>query len=90
MIASPPQHVDILPTILDLRRRFRAGTDSTVARFVRRSKDAQSGHDVPIYFEALDANLTRGWAPLRGVVIRGGSTSICRMPELYHLDVRSR
>ena len=24
--------------------------------------------DRPIYFEALDANLTRGWAPLTGIV----------------------
>ncbi len=42
--------------------------DSTGDRSARASRAATVGPVRPIYFEALDANLTRGWAPLRGVV----------------------
>jgi tetratricopeptide (TPR) repeat protein len=39
----------------------------------------------PVYFEALDANLTRGWAPLTGIVSGGWKYIDLPIPELYHL-----
>src|SRR5206468_12672559 len=41
--------------------------------------------DHPIYFEALDANLTRNWAPLTGVVEDGWKFIDLPEPELYDL-----
>jgi tetratricopeptide (TPR) repeat protein len=39
-----------------------------------------------LYFEALDANLTRGWAPLRGVIADGWKLIDLPIPELYDLE----
>ena len=57
-------HVDLVPTILDL-------VGVTVPS--DQSLEGQSlanpiPPDRPLYFEALDAYLTRGWAPLKGIV----------------------
>ena len=41
--------------------------------------------DRALYFEALDANLTRGWAPLTGVVRGGWKYIDLPIPELYDL-----
>ena len=64
VVDAPVAHADILPTIVDLRRRRRRRRISTAGR---------PSHCLPatrpIYFEALEANLTRGWAPLTGVVV---------------------
>ena len=83
-ISSPGAHVDIMPTVLDLigvepptgidGRSFRAAIEG-----------AQFDESPPIYFEALDANLTRGWAPLRGVVDRMWKYIDLPAPELYDL-----
>ena len=61
-IEAAVSHVDLVPTILDL-----AGIapppridGSSLARPLPAGR--------ALYFEALDAALTRGWAPLRGVV----------------------
>ena len=39
------------------------------------------GADRPSYFEAMTATVTRGWAPLRGVVVAATSSSTCRSPS---------
>ena len=41
--------------------------------------------DRPLYFEALDASLTRGWAPLRGIVQGGWKYIDLPDAELYDL-----
>ena len=77
----PVAHADIMPTILDI-----------IGAPPRRNLDGQSllgelAADRPIYFESLDAYLTRGWAPLRGVI--QGAVKYVDLPqdELYELDV---
>lgn len=83
-IAKPAAHVDIMPTVLDL-----VGVSAPEGLDGRSLRDeiegTQSGHDEPIYFEALDASLTRGWAPLRGVVHRMWKYIDLPVPELYDL-----
>jgi arylsulfatase A-like enzyme/Flp pilus assembly protein TadD len=82
-VATRAGHVDILPTLLDLlgieppaivdgssRRPDLAGTVSA---------------SNAVYFEALDANLTRGWAPLSGVVDDGWKYIQLPQEELYDL-----
>ena len=48
------------------------------------------GEDRPSYFEAMTANLSRGWAPLRGVIV--GRDKYIDLPaqELYALDTDAR
>jgi arylsulfatase A-like enzyme/Flp pilus assembly protein TadD len=79
-VDTPVSHVDITPTILDL-----------IGLAPPESIDGQSllhppPGDRPIYFEALDASLTRGWAPLRGIV--QGDWKYIDLPdaELYDLS----
>jgi tetratricopeptide (TPR) repeat protein len=74
-------HADIMPTILEV-----------VGAAPRPNLDGRSltgalAADRPIYFESLDAYLTRGWAPLRGVI--QGLVKYVDLPqdELYELDV---
>ena len=61
-IDAPVSHVDLAATILDL-----AGVAPPP-----RTDGSSMARPLPtgrtLYFEALDASLTRGWAPLRGVV----------------------
>jgi arylsulfatase A-like enzyme/Flp pilus assembly protein TadD len=75
--------VDVAPTIVDL-----LGVDSPASdgRSLRTALDGRTPlPDSPSYFEALNANLTRGWAPLRGVI--SGTTKLVDLPipELYDL-----
>ena len=56
----------------------------------RQPVDGQSlvrppSRDRPLYFEALDASLTRGWAPLRGIVQGGWKYIDLPDAELYDL-----
>jgi arylsulfatase A-like enzyme/tetratricopeptide (TPR) repeat protein len=81
--ARPAGHIDIVPTVLD-----ELGLPPDPALPGRsllppedRAADTQRVH----YFEALSANLNRGWAPLIGVV-RGGQKYIdLPIRELYDL-----
>ena len=74
------QHVDILPTVLDLLS-IPASSNLDGRSLAGR---AESG-DRPSYFEALSGTLNRGWAPLRGVVHRGLKYVDLPIPELYDL-----
>jgi arylsulfatase A-like enzyme/Flp pilus assembly protein TadD len=83
-VSERTSHVDILPTILDLLGMDSPGGLDGRALFDRAgSAPADPGS---IYFEALDANLTRGWAPLRGVVSDRWKYIDLPEPELYDLD----
>jgi tetratricopeptide (TPR) repeat protein len=72
-------HVDLLPTILDL-----VGI-SVPADLEGQSLVQPIPPDRTFYFEALDAYLTRGWAPLKGVVQNGWKYIDLPEPELYDL-----
>jgi len=76
-------HADILPTVLE-----RLGLDRGAAQGTSFNDILDSGSDQgigaeTIYFEALTPNLTRNWAPLRGM-FRGDWKFIdLPLPELY-------
>lgn len=79
-VEAPARHVDVLPTLLD-----GAGLEvpeELPGRSLLGSLDAEE----PTYFEALTANLTRGWAPLRGVLSGGDKLIVLPVPELYDLE----
>ena len=60
-------HMDILPTILDA---VGLAPDTTLGgTSLREAIRSNRGSDRPRYFEAMTYNLTRGWAPLRGVLM---------------------
>ena len=62
VVNAPAAHVDIVPTVLDI-----LGVPPP-AELDGQSLVQPSGPDRAVYFEALDAYLTRGWAPLVGIV----------------------
>ncbi|HWF84985.1 MAG TPA: sulfatase-like hydrolase/transferase [Vicinamibacterales bacterium] len=76
--------VDVAPTVLDLIGAApMAGIDG---RSIRPFVSGEQPFDHPAsYFEALDANLTRGWAPLTGVVRDRLKLIDLPIPELYDL-----
>jgi arylsulfatase A-like enzyme/tetratricopeptide (TPR) repeat protein len=72
-------HADIVPTVCDLLGvPAPAGMDGL-------SLVGPIDAERPVYFEALDANLTRGWAPLTGVAVSDWKFIDLPEPELYHL-----
>ena len=76
--------IDVTPTILDLVGvAAPSGLEgrSLVAAMASRDTSAP-----PAYFEAMDANITRNWAPLTGVV--SGHEKLIDLPiaELYNVD----
>lgn len=84
VITSPARHVDLVPTILDA-----LAVQSPDSKFAGTSlRDSIAGNpiaDRPMYFEAMTGFLTRGWAPLRGVI--AGKDKFIDLPvqELYQL-----
>ncbi len=77
-------HVDIFPTVCEI-----LGLDGppslhgeSLAPFLR-GKTVKAR---PIYFESLEANINRGWAPLRGIIAEGKKFIDSPIPELYDLE----
>ena len=87
-IDTAVRHVDLVPTILESAG---AGRDDSLpgASLVELMRIGR-GEDRPSYFEAMTANLSRGWAPLRGVIV--GRDKYIDLPaqELYALDTDAR
>jgi arylsulfatase A-like enzyme/Flp pilus assembly protein TadD len=84
VIDAPARHIDLLPTILDtiaLEPPSALPGKSLLPVMTGSRETTQT----PTYFEALSATLTRGWAPLDGIVV--GSTKYIELPipELYDL-----
>lgn len=82
---EPARHIDILPTILEA-----AAVDppsGLPGRSLLALDKSADERDEPVesYFEALNANLTRGWAPLHGVLRDGHKLISLPLPELYDL-----
>jgi arylsulfatase A-like enzyme/Tfp pilus assembly protein PilF len=69
--------IDLAPTVLDL-----IGVPAP-ASF--EGAPVTPGVDRTAYVEAMDANLTRGWAPLTGVTTRDYTLIDLPIPELYDL-----
>jgi arylsulfatase A-like enzyme/Flp pilus assembly protein TadD len=82
VIDGPVVQTDIVPTILD----FIGVPAAAAARFDGHSALEQIDENRAVYFEALDSYLTRGWAPLRGVVQQGWKYIDLPEPELYELS----
>ena len=79
----PVSHVDLLPTVLDLLALDPPA--GLAGRSLRMELSANT--PVPlIYFEALNANLTRNWAPLTGIVANRWKFIDLPIPELYDLQ----
>lgn len=77
---APARHIDLLPTMLTA-----AGVPAPTG-LPGRSLLAGAPAEPPVtYFEALSANLNRGWAPLRGALEEGGKLISLPIPELYDL-----
>jgi arylsulfatase A-like enzyme/Tfp pilus assembly protein PilF len=80
-VATPAQHVDILPTILDgLGLNVPATLPGQSLLKPVPDEDARAS-----YFEALSPSLNRGWAPLRGVLVGRDKYVNLPLEELYDL-----
>ena len=77
VVEAPVGHADILPTVVDL-----LGAAAPLGLDGRSAVPAPVAHR-EIYFEALDAHLTRDWAPLTGVVNGQWKYIHLPTPELY-------
>lgn len=77
----PVVHSDVMPTLLDLLGHpSPAGLDGLS---LRATLNGETEVERSLYFEALDAHLTRNWAPLRGIVNGGWKYIDLPVPELY-------
>lgn len=82
-IDVPVRHVDLVPTILDALGAPADGTMSGTSLMDVIATGA--GETRPSYFEAMTAHLSRGWAPLRGVLVDRDKYIDLPIPETYDL-----
>ncbi len=77
-------HVDVLPTFCEiLAVKKPAGLQGrSLTPLLRGGKRTAES----IYFEALDAHINRGWAPLRGFIREGKKFMDSPIPEFYDLE----
>jgi arylsulfatase A-like enzyme/Flp pilus assembly protein TadD len=83
VVNAPARLVDVMPTVLDLAGLAASAPSGQSLRPL--AGGDPPGHDRASYFEALNANLTRNWAPLAGVVAQGFKLIDLPIPELYDL-----
>jgi arylsulfatase A-like enzyme/Tfp pilus assembly protein PilF len=89
VIRRPARLVDLMPTVLDLLGvETHASLDGRSLRpFIGTAAGTNKATDEDgSYFEALNANLTRNWAPLTGIVTHGMKLIDLPIPELYDLS----
>ena len=80
-VASPAQHVDIVPTVLDA-----LGADIPTELPGHSLLGSAGGTPAASsYFESLSSSLNQGWAPLRGVLDGRFKYIDLPLPELYDL-----
>ena len=79
VVDAPVGHADLLPTVCDLLGI--APPADLDGQSLLHPPDAERA----VYFEALDASLTRGWAPLTGVATGRRKFIDLPLPELYDL-----
>jgi len=83
VLRGPAQLVDVMPTILEM-----VGVPAEVPNgrgLWSFARDGRPVSDAGVYFEALNASLTRHWAPLTGLVHGGLKFVDLPIPELYDL-----
>ena len=84
VVESAVRHVDLLPTLLDSAA---IRPDSALPGVSLRDLIANGrAQERPSYFEAMSATVTRGWAPLRGVLVDREKFIDLPIPELYDLN----
>jgi len=82
-VRAPVATVDLVPTVLELLGiPVPSGLDG---RSLLGVDEGPTHSSRALYFETLDANLTRGWAPLVGVLADGWKYIDLPIPELYDL-----
>jgi len=83
-IKDAVSHVDIFPTVCEVLGLDRPPSlqGESLAPFLK-GKTVKAR---PVYFESLEANLNRGWAPLRGIIAEGKKYIDSPIPELYDLE----
>ena len=89
VFAGPVGLIDVAPTLLDLLGIAWSPADGQSLRRRLTGEDAESG-SAPLYFEALNASLTRNWAPLTGIVAGKLKLIDLPIPELYDLEADPR
>lgn len=81
VVDAPARHIDILPTVAEL---FALDVPAGLpGRSLVRAH--QERVEVETYFEAMSPTLTRGWAPLRGVIAGGHKYIELPIEEVYDL-----
>ncbi len=87
-IDTAVRHIDVVPTILGAvgAPAVPALPGASLLDLIGRGH----GEDRPSYFEAMTANLSRGWAPLRGVIVSRDKYIDLPTEELYALDTDAR
>jgi len=83
VISAPVAQADLLPTIAELLGI--AAPPSLDGRSLLPTIRGAADGDAAIYFEALDANLSRNWAPLTGVVAGDWKYIDLPLAELYNV-----
>jgi arylsulfatase A-like enzyme/tetratricopeptide (TPR) repeat protein len=83
VVSDPARHVDILPTVLDALAL--PEPEGLPGRSLLDAAAGKPGVPQTSYFEALSNVLTRGWAPLYGVLAEGKKYVDLPIPELYDL-----
>ena len=76
--------IDVTPTILDLVGV--AAPSGLEGRSLVAAMESRDTAAPPAYFEAMDANITRNWAPLTGVVSGHEKWIDLPIAELYDVD----
>jgi Tfp pilus assembly protein PilF len=79
------QHIDLLPTILEAVGQP-VPADLPGRSLLSREARGPGAVPRPVYFEALSAQLNRGWAPLTGVIAGRDKFIDLPMAERYDLD----
>jgi arylsulfatase A-like enzyme/Tfp pilus assembly protein PilF len=87
-VLAPVRHVDLLPTVLDAIGAPAAA--GLAGASLRPLIDGGDDDERASYFEAMSSALTRGWAPLRGVVAGRAKYIDLPIPELYDLAADPR
>jgi choline-sulfatase len=83
---EPAGLVDVAPTVLDLLGVAPMAGDGRSLRAQLTGETASGAATHLTYFETLNANLTRNWAPLTGIISGGLKLVDLPVPELYDLS----